>query len=202
MDTLITILPPTALVAGVALLISVLLARSQRRERRYERAHALLSTLSTKTAVDDRHLLGTYHWRNKPITKGEVRDAVMRAYFSMLWLFSDIQNGRASLLATNKNKRDEAIEYLDKGLITVVLEYVCTFYTIKAKMIEADPNEEVFEGSYGDHFSELCAGLAEGVSDDTTRRMLLRVHVNNTEQCLCGCHTVRPQRTVRRAAAA
>ncbi len=126
----------------------------------------------------------------------------MRAYFSMLWLFSDIQNGRASLLATNKNKRDEAIEYLDKGLITVVLEYVCTFYTIKAKMIEADPNEEVFEGSYGDHFSELCAGLAEGVSDDTTRRMLLRVHVNNTEQCLCGCHTVRPQRTVRRAAAA
>lgn len=124
----------------------------------------------------------------------------MRAYFSMLWLFSDIQKARASLLATNKNKRDEAIEYLDEGIITVALEYVCTFYAIKNKMIEADPEEKVFEGAYGDHFSQLCAGLAEGVKDDTTRRMLLKVHVNDTEQCLCGCHTVSPQKTTRLAA--
>ncbi|MEL5958888.1 hypothetical protein AADR41_29695 [Streptomyces sp. CLV115] len=202
MNTLITVLPPTALVAAVALLISALLARSQRRERRFERAHEILSTLSTKTAADDRHLLGTYHWRNRSITKGEVRDDVMRAYFSMLWLFSDIQKGRSSLLATNKNKRDEAIEHLDEGIITVVLEYVCTFYAIKKKMIEADPNERVFDGSYGNHFSELCAGLAEGAKDDTTKRMLLKVHVNNTEQCLCSCHSVDPQKKSRLAVAA
>ncbi|RVU16259.1 hypothetical protein EOT10_36940 [Streptomyces antnestii] len=202
METLLTALPPAAIVAGVALFISVRLARSQRRERRLERAHMILSSLSTKAAVDDRHLLGTYHWRNRSFKKGKVRDDVMRAYFSMLWLFSDIQKERTSLLATNKNKRDEAVEHLDRGIMTVVLEYVCTFNVIKKKLLESDPDEKLFEGCYGDHFSDLCAALAEEVKDDTTKRMLLKVHVNDTEQCLCSCHSVSPKKTSRLTTAA
>ncbi|GAA2461470.1 hypothetical protein GCM10010433_74650 [Streptomyces pulveraceus] len=72
---------------------------------------------------------------------------------------------------------------------------------IKNELIESDPDERVFEGPYGDHFSDLCAALAEGLQDGTTKRMLLKVYLNDTEQCLCGCHSVSPQKAPGLAAA-
>lgn len=86
-----------------------------------------------------------------------------------------VQKGRTSFLATNKKKHDAAVQHLDRGISTVVLEYVRAFNVIKNKRIESDPDERVFEGAYGDRFSDLCAALADGVQDDTTRRMLLKV---------------------------
>ncbi|MFE7436623.1 hypothetical protein ACIPH4_38095 [Streptomyces tendae] len=203
MEGVFVLLPPTAIVAGLALFFTIRQARRQRYEQRYDLARKILNELTTESAVKDRHLLGCLHWQNRTINKGgSERNDVMRAHFSMLWLFGRVQAGRASLLATNNNKRDDALKYLDNGIQTHILEYICTFSAIREKLEKADPTDAVIEGSYGDAFRDLRESFAETVKDDTLKRMLLKGHVNNAEQCLCSCHSVRPKKPSRLTSAA
>ncbi|WP_158801407.1 hypothetical protein [Streptomyces sp. NRRL S-37] len=197
MEGMFVLLPPTAVVAGVALFFTIRLARKQRYEQRHELARQIINDLTTESAVKDRHLLGCLHWQNRPIKGGNERDAVMRAYFSMLWLFGRLQAGRSSLLATNNNKRDDALKYLDEGIQTHILEYICTFNEVRKKLEEADPSDKVYEGSYADAFRDLRESFAETVEDEAVKRMLTKGHVNNAEQCICSCHAVQPKRTSR-----
>ncbi|MFD7645874.1 hypothetical protein ACFV4P_35135 [Kitasatospora sp. NPDC059795] len=76
--------------------------------------------------MKDRHILGTIHWQNRPISsEGTERGEVMCAYFAMLWRFERLHTGRKVLLEENNNVHDIALTILDREIQTHVVDYVC-----------------------------------------------------------------------------